>query len=649
MKGFLMAILLLPVVNSYAADCGSLGHCDEQITNTSHDMNPCDGVSAWTKGTVYLEGDQVSRQGATYHANWWTQSDDPVTHNGARGTGEPWTLMAACDSTTDVRGTDNNGGNSFNENENSGTGVCEDVSTWATGMVYVKGDLVTYQGDKYRANWWTRSNNPATNNGPQGSGNPWTMIGSCDAGDNNPRPTNQSPTASASGPSESVVGKSITFSSVGSFDPDGDSIRFTWNFGDGSSSDYANPIHSYSRAGTYSVVLTVTDVFGLQTAAQTTIVIKPVETSPPQEAKKIIGYFTEWGVYGRNYHVKNLVTSGSADRLTHIIYAFGKTKGGLCSISDSYAAYEKFYSAADSIDGVADTRETGALRGNFNQLLKLKQLYPNLKVVWSFGGWTSSGGFTEAVKNPELFADSCYRLVNDERWSGLFDGIDIDWEFPNYCGLTCDNSGFDAYRELMAALRSRFGNQLVTASITSSPRKMDATDYAGAALYLDFYMVMTYDFFGAYAANGPTAPHSPLYDYPQIPIAGFSSDSAIQKLKSLGIPAEKMLLGIGFYGRGWSGVTQAAPGGSATGAAAGTYEQGFEAYKVLKNTCPATGTVGGTAYAWCDGNWWGYDTPETILGKMEYVKHQGLAGAFFWQFGGDTSDGELIRAIDNGL
>ncbi|WP_158791115.1 hypothetical protein, partial [Streptomyces sp. NRRL WC-3549] len=40
--------------------------------------------------------------------------------------------------------------------------------------------------------------------------------------------------------------------------------------------------------------------------------------------------------------------------------------------------------------------------------------------------------------------------------------------------------------------------------------------------------------------------------------------------------------GIGFYGRGWTGVTQAAPGGTATGAAPGTYEAGIEDYKVLK-------------------------------------------------------------------
>ena len=115
------------------------------------------------------------------------------------------------------------------------------------------------------------------------------------------------------------------------------------------------------------------------------------------------------------------------------------------------------------------------------------------------------------------------------------------------------------------------------------------------------------------------------------------------------MPRNKLLIGIGFYGRGWTGVTQSAPGGSATGAAPGTYEAGVEDYHVLKNTCPATSTIAGTAYAKCGSNWWAYDTPSTIAGKMTYVKNQGLAGAFFWEFSGDTTNGELITAIKNNL
>ncbi|MFI5913659.1 glycosyl hydrolase family 18 protein [Dactylosporangium sp. NPDC051541] len=379
----------------------------------------------------------------------------------------------------------------------------------------------------------------------------------------------------------------------------------------------------------------------------------PTTSTPPATgSKKVVGYFAEWGVYGRNYHVKNIETSGSAAKLTHILYAFGNTTGGQCSIGDSYADYDKAYTAADSVDGVADTWDQ-PLRGSFNQLKKLKAMHPGLKVIWSFGGWTWSAGFTQAAANPTAFANSCYNLVNDPRWAGVFDGIDIDWEYPNACGLQCDGSGPNAYKSVIAALRAKFGpSKLVTSAITadgSNGGKIDLTDYAGAAANLDWFMPMTYDYFGAFNAQGPTAPHSPLTCYSGIPTAGFCSDAAITKLKSKGIPSSKLLLGVGFYGRGWTGVTQAGPGGTATGAAPGTYEAGIEDYKVLKNSCPATGTVGGTAYAKCGNNWWSYDTPATIGGKMTYAKQQSLGGAFFWELSGDTSNGELISAVSNGL
>ncbi|MGW6296471.1 glycosyl hydrolase family 18 protein [Streptomyces sp. NPDC055058] len=373
---------------------------------------------------------------------------------------------------------------------------------------------------------------------------------------------------------------------------------------------------------------------------------------PPPGDKINLGYFTEWGVYGRNYHVKNLVTSGSAAKITHINYAFGNVVNGQCKLDDAYAATDKAYTADQSVSGQADTWDQ-PLRGNFNQLRQLKAKYPHIKVLYSFGGWTYSGGFGQAAQNPVAFAKSCKAVVEDPRWADVFDGIDIDWEYPNACGLTCDTSGPAAFKNLSQALRAEFGDDyLVTAAITadgSDGGKIDAADYGGAAQYLDWYNVMTYDYFGAWDKTGPTNPHSPLTSFNGIPKEGFNSAAAIAKLKAKGVPAKKLLLGIGFYGRGWTGVTQSAPGGTATGAAPGTYEAGIEDYKVLKNACPVTGTFAGTAYAHCGDNWWSYDTPATINGKMAWAKNQGLGGAFFWEFSGDTANGELVSAIDSGL
>lgn len=377
----------------------------------------------------------------------------------------------------------------------------------------------------------------------------------------------------------------------------------------------------------------------------------PTTTPPNPGGRKVIGYFTNWGTYARNFHAKDLDTNGSAAKLTHILYAFGNVQNGRCTVGDSYADHDKAYTAAQSVDGVADTWDQ-TLRGNFNQLRKLKAKYRHLKVIWSFGGWTWSGGFTQAAQDPQAFASSCRALVEDPRWADVFDGIDIDWEYPNACGLSCDTSGTQAFPRVMQALRGAFGNDLVTAAITAdgtSGGKIEKGGYGDAAQYVDWYMPMTYDYFGSFAAQGPTAPHSPLTSYAGIPTQGFDSSTAIAKLRSLGVPSSKLLIGLGFYGRGWSGVTQSGPGGSASGPAPGTYEQGIEDYKVLKQRCPATGIVGGTAYAKCGDQWWSYDTPQTIATKMAYAKQQGLGGAFFWELSGDTTNGELISAVSSGL
>ena len=370
---------------------------------------------------------------------------------------------------------------------------------------------------------------------------------------------------------------------------------------------------------------------------------------PAPAAQRVVGYFTDWGVYGRNFQVRDVETSGAAAGLTHLVYAFGKVTGGRCTTSDKWADHEKPIEAARSVDGVADTAGRG-LRGNFGQLRKLKARHPGLRVIWSFGGWTGSRGFTEAATDPQRFAASCRELITDPRWAGVFDGIDIDWEYPNACGLVCDRSGPGALAGLLSALRAELGPQsLVTAAVPGDHGKLNAADYATAARSADWLSAMTYDFFGTGTGTGPTAPHSPLTAYPGIPRATATTEAAIDELVRLGIPAGKILLGIGFYGRGWAGVRTATPGGTGSGPAPGSYDKGIEDYAVLRETCPPTGTVGGTAYALCRGQWWSYDTPGTIRAKMAYARSKGLGGAFAWELSGDTPDAELLRAMAGGL
>jgi chitinase len=203
----------------------------------------------------------------------------------------------------------------------------------------------------------------------------------------------------------------------------------------------------------------------------------------------------------------------------------------------------------------------------------------------------------------------------------------------------------------MKALRNKFGqNFIVSAAITadaSNGGKLEKANYAEAAKHMDYILPMTYDFFGGWSAQGPTAPHSPLRAYPGIPQQGFNTEDAINKLKSLGVPANKMAIGLPMYGRGWTGVNQSAPGGSASGPATGI-EPGVQDYKVLITQCPPTGEIAGTAYAHCGNNWWSYDTVKTISEKTKWARQQGLKGAFFWEMSGDRN-GELTKAISNNL
>jgi len=121
--------------------------------------------------------------------------------------------------------------------------------------------------------------------------------------------------------------------------------------------------------------------------------------------KQVVGYFIQWGIYGRNYLVKNIVDSGSADKLTVINYAFGNVAPNdsgqvVCKLTDEWADYQKPWEPSQSVDGNLVTWPNPIL-GNFQQLKLLKGLYPNIRVVITLGGWTLSKYFSDAALTPE--------------------------------------------------------------------------------------------------------------------------------------------------------------------------------------------------------------------------------------------------------
>ncbi len=402
---------------------------------------------------------------------------------------------------------------------------------------------------------------------------------------------------------------------------------------------------------------------------------------PPQVNNEIVGYFIEWGVYGRNYLVKNIVESGSADKLTVVNYAFANAapveQGGqiVCQLFDPWADYQMPWTAEQSVNGKA-VGWPNPMLGNFQQLKALKEMYPDVKVLISIGGWTGSKWFSDAALTAEsrqAFVKSCVDMfikgdLPDPGWGGMggpgaaagvFDGIDIDWEYPDYPGnpgniyRPADTANFTA---LLAEFRQQLDDVdpsllLTVASPAGEARtKLDLNDIHP---YLDFINVMTYDFHGTWDAQ--TGFQSNLY----LPNGhqDISVDSVIKYYLDENVPASKLVVGAPFYSRGWTGVTDKNHGlfQPASGPAAGTWEAGVEDYKVLSTSLSAGMTTrywdNTTKAAWLfDGtNFWTYDDPQTFCYKTAYIRHNELRGVMFWDLTGDTPNGELISAIDKGL
>ncbi|MFF0451685.1 glycosyl hydrolase family 18 protein [Streptomyces sp. NPDC004609] len=376
--------------------------------------------------------------------------------------------------------------------------------------------------------------------------------------------------------------------------------------------------------------------------------------APPASPVKM-GVFPEDDQGPRNFEVKNVVTSGSVSRLTHLTYASGKIRNGKCTFGDPYRALQRLVPAELSMDGWRDT-SAQAVSGNINQLRKLKELHPHLKILWSFGGREYSAGFPQALQNPAAFAASCAQMINNRQWAEVFDGIDLHWELPGTCPVTaaCDTGGHAALRTLAQASRAALGDNLLTATIHGNAgRVFRGADYAGAAQYLDWINVKSYDYYTPTSGSqgrGLAFMHSTLHgeggwwDY-----AGGDGHRTYRELTARGVHPNKIVFGVPSHARGWEGVPTSNPNDRDYGPAYGSLGRGMEDYRTIKTKCPGPQVVGGAAYSHCGHEWWSYDTPVSVAEKMAYTKKWGLGGAFLSDLRGDTDDGELLTAIDSGL
>jgi chitinase len=407
--------------------------------------------------------------------------------------------------------------------------------------------------------------------------------------------------------------------------------------------------------------------------------------SPPTQ---VVGYFIEWGIYGRQYLVKNVVTSGSAARLDVINYAFGNVapdaEGNVvCKLADEWADYQTSWTAEQSVTGEEVTWPRRLL-GNFQQLQALKTLYPDVKVVISLGGWTFSRYFSDAAlteASREQFISSCVDLfikgdLPDPGWGGMggpgaaagvFDGIDLDWEWPGSEGNPGniirpeDKQNFtlllEEFREQLDAYGATTGKDyLLTAFLPAARAKIDAGFEVDEIFdSLDFGTVQGYDLHGAWETT--TNHQSNLYTSTSDPAdPRFSVDDTVQAYLDRGAPSGQLVVGVPFYSRGWTGVTQANRGlyQPSSGPAPGVWEDGVNDYKVTEALRDSSFTRywDGQAFAaWLfDGTtFWTFDDPTVMKHKARYVRKNDLGGIMFWELSGDTPNGELIEAIDAGL
>lgn len=436
-------------------------------------------------------------------------------------------------------------------------------------------------------------------------------------------------------------------------------------------------------ASSYSYAVRSRDLAGNVSPPSASLVASttPAGTTPG----RVVGYFTQWGIYNQNYLVRDLDASGSAARLTYLNYAFGNVRNNRCELGvlkatnpdtgeggDAWADYARSFSAQESVDGVADVWGT-PLRGNWNQLKKLKAKHPQLTVLISLGGWTWSRGFASAARpeNRQAFVASCIDAYihgnlpafdyagGNGAAAGVFDGFDIDWEYPAACGLTCgtteDSANFTAllaeFRRQLDAVRPGLVLSVAAGGGIDKIRVTRPDLYHAS---VDFINVMTYDFHGSWEST--TNFHSALFNAIGDPSQGdaryYNTNDAIQAFLDRGVPADKLHLGMASYGRGWTGVSSKNNGLFQSGSAAeGSLEPGIERYRVLKTLgFPIYYDAGAKARWAYDGRtFWSYDDPATIADKMAYVQAQGLGGAFLWDFSGDDARGSLMAAVSSGL
>ncbi len=405
------------------------------------------------------------------------------------------------------------------------------------------------------------------------------------------------------------------------------------------------------------------------------------------QEKEIVAYFPQWGVEHQPYFIKNIETSGAADKITVINYAFiipaPDSSGKIVpTLMNDYYDYIQIYTEENSVDGKADS-VTQKLRGHFNQIKRLKAKYPQIRVVVSLGGWTGSIYFSKAARTPEsrkLFVEKCIDMFIDGNLpeknmaggkgaaKGIFDGFDIDWEFPvsgGAPGIKHHPNDAANLTKLYSLFRTKLDSinpdLLLTAAVPNHHALAKNYNIKQDSKYLDWYLLMTYDYHGSW--NDRTGHLTNLYAPADTNENNDIQDSFHKTVKLYrdvyGVPADKIIPGAAFYGRGWKNVEPSGDGKllNRPGAVAdGIYELGFNYYSDLielikKGYKLFWDEEAQSPFLYSDEEnvFWSLDNERSVRLKTKYARDNDLRGMMFWEISGDDTSGTLVKSIFDAL